>query len=134
MNPYGRPQAYRESAVLTASPEQLVVMLYDGVVRFLRQSEVAFGEGAWTHGGERMSRAEAIIDELLATLNMDAGELAERLQAIYVFCKKTLIEARVDRDPAKIATVIRLFADLREAWDQLAKGGAGRPPVPPLVA
>ena len=136
MNPYGRPQAYRESAVLTASPEQLVVMLYDGALRFLRQSEVAYGEGAWQHGGERMGRAEAIIDELLATLNMDAGELAERLQAIYVFCKKTLIEARLEHEPAKIRTVIRLFADLREAWEQLASGGAagGRPPVPPLVA
>lgn len=135
MNPYGRPQAYRESAVLTASPEQLVVMLYDGALRFLRQTEVAFGEGAWQHGGERMGRAEAIIDELLATLNMDAGELAERLQAIYVFCKKTLIEARLGRDASKINTVIRLFADLREAWDQLASGAAGgRPPVPPLVA
>lgn len=136
MNPYGRPQAYRESAVLTASPEQLVVMLYDGALRFLRQSEVAYGEGAWQHGGERMGRAEAIIDELLATLNMDAGELAERLQAIYVFCKKTLIEARLEHDPGKIRTVIRLFADLREAWEQLASGGAagGRPPVPPLVA
>lgn len=136
MNPYGRPQAYRESAVLTASPEQLVVMLYDGALRFLRQSEVAYGEGAWQHGGERMGRAEAIIDELLATLNMDAGELAERLQAIYVFCKKTLIEARLEREPAKIRTVIKLFADLREAWDQLAGGRAtgGRPPVPPLVA
>jgi len=135
MNPYGRPQAYRESAVLTASPEQLVVMLYDGALRFLRQSEVAFDEGAWKHGGERMTRAEAIIDELLATLNMDAGELAERLQAIYVFCKKTLIEARMEREPAKIQAVIRLFADLREAWEQLASGGAAaRPPVPPLVA
>ena len=51
------------------------------------------GEGAWLHGFEKLSRGEAIIDELLATLNMDAGEIAERLQAIYVFCKKTLIEA-----------------------------------------
>ena len=46
MNPYASPQAYRDSAVLTASPEQLVVMLYDGAVRFLRQAEVAMSEGA----------------------------------------------------------------------------------------
>lgn len=135
MNPYGRPQAYRESAVLTASPEQLVVMLYDGALRFLRQAEVAFAEQAWQHGGDRMSRAEAIVDELLATLNMEAGELADRLQAIYVFCKKTLIEARLQQESAKIRSVIRLLSDLREAWDQLANGSpVGGTPRSPLAA
>ncbi|WP_372788442.1 flagellar export chaperone FliS [Paraconexibacter sp.] len=135
MNPYARPQAYRESSVLTASPEQLVVMLYDGALRFLRQSEAAFGEEAYTHGGERMARAEAIIDELLATLDMGVGELAERLQAIYVFCKRQLIDARLERDATKIRTVIRLLDDLRDAWAQLAAGGGSQgPSMPPLVA
>ena len=88
MNPYARPKAYRETSVLTASPEQLVVMLYDGAIRFLRQAEVAMLETSWLQASEKLSRAEAIIDELLATLNMDAGEIAERLQSIYVFCKR----------------------------------------------
>lgn len=121
MNPYA---SYQESSVLTASPEQLVVMLYDGAVRFLRQSEAAFGEQAWSQGFERMQRAEAIFDELLATLNMDAGELSERLQAIYVFCKKQLIEARLQRDARKVAQVARLLADLRESWAALAVNAA----------
>src|SRR3954471_11616394 len=116
MNPYARPQAYREASVMTASPEQLVVMLYDGAGRFLRQAQAAMGEGAWQHAGERLSRAEAIIDELLATLDMDAGEIAERLQAIYFFCKSRLIEARIDRDPVRVEQVARLIAELREAW------------------
>jgi len=48
MNPYARPQAYREASVMTASPEQLVVMLYDGAGRFLRQAEGAMnGGGTW---------------------------------------------------------------------------------------
>jgi flagellar protein FliS len=85
MNPYARPQAYREASVMTASPEQLVVMLYDGAGRFLRQAEGAMLGGTWMQASEKLSRAEAIIDELLATLDMEAGEIAERLQAIYVF-------------------------------------------------
>ncbi len=121
MNPYAaQSQAYRESSVMTATPEQLVVMLYDGALRFLRQAEIGLAEGAWVHANERLSRAEAIVDELLATLNMEAGELSTRLQAIYVFCKRLLIEARVERSPAKVTNVIRLLADLREAWAQLA--------------
>jgi flagellar protein FliS len=117
MNPYARPQAYREASVMTASPEQLVVMLYDGAGRFLRQAEGAMtGAGTWMQASEKLSRAEAIIDELLATLDMDAGDIAERLQAIYVFCKTRLIEARLERDPGRVDQVARLLAELRDAW------------------
>jgi flagellar protein FliS len=130
MNPYASPQAYRDSAVLTATPEQLVVMLYDGAVRFLRQAEHAMGEGAWMHSSEKLSRGEAIIDELLATLNMDTGEMAERLQAIYVFCKKTLIEARLQRSAEKISHVVALLSSLREAWVKLAEQAAAAQHTP----
>jgi flagellar protein FliS len=104
-------------------------MLYDGAVRFLRQAEVAMNEGAWLHSFEKLSRGEAIIDELLATLNLDTGEIAERLQAIYVFCKKTLIEARIQRTGDKIGQVVALLANLREAWAKLAEQAAATAPA-----
>jgi flagellar secretion chaperone FliS len=116
MNPYARPNAYRENAIMTASPEQLVVMLYDGAGRFLRQAEGSMLDGSWLQAGEKLSRAEAIIDELLATLDMDAGEVADRLQSIYVFCKTSLIQARIERDSVRIDQVARLLGELREAW------------------
>jgi flagellar protein FliS len=116
MNPYANPQAYREASIMTASPEQLVVMLYDGAGRFLKQAEGSMVEGSWLQAGEKLSRAEAIIDELLATLDMDAGEIAERLQAIYIFCKTRLIEARIERDPVRVEQVARLLSELRGAW------------------
>jgi flagellar secretion chaperone FliS len=68
---------------------------------------------------EKLSRAEAIIDELLATLDMDAGEVADRLQSIYVFCKTRLIEARIERDSVRVDQVARLLGELREAWSQV---------------
>ncbi len=121
MNPYASPAAYRNSSVMTASPGQLVVMLYDGMARFLRQAEVLADEGAWTNAGERLTKADAILDELLITLDIEAGgEVAERLQAIYVFCKKLLIEARVDRVSDPIRHAARLLAELREAWAEIA--------------
>ena len=119
MNPYARPNAYRENSILTASPEQLVVMLYDGAGRFLRQAEGSIIDGAWLQASEKLSRAEAIIDELLATLDMDAGEVADRLQSIYVFCKMRLIEARIERDPVRVDQVARRLAELRDAWSQV---------------
>jgi flagellar protein FliS len=129
MNPYASPQAYRQSAVLTATPEQLVVMLYDGAVRFLRQAEIAMSEGAFLHSYDKLGRGEAIIDELIATLNMDTGEIAERLQAIYIFQKRTLIEARVQRSSEKISQVVTLLVSLREAWAKLAEQAAAQAPA-----
>ena len=119
MNPYARPNAYRENSIMTASPEQLVVMLYDGAGRFLRQAEGSMIDGSWLQASEKLSRAEAIIDELLATLDMDAGEVADRLQSIYVFCKTRLIEARIERDPVRVDQVARLLGELRDAWSQV---------------
>jgi len=123
LNPYASPAAYRESAVLTASPEQLVVMLYDGAGRFLRQAEAALSEGAVEHAHDRLNRGEAIIDELLATLDMDQGKISERLQAIYIYCKRCLMEARRERDANKVRLVVRLMGELRDAWAQVAAGG-----------
>ncbi|MBJ7332289.1 MAG: flagellar export chaperone FliS [Solirubrobacteraceae bacterium] len=107
---------------MTASPGQLVVMLYDGAIRFLRQAELTMEEGAIAQANDRMQRAEAILDELLATLNPEAGEITERLAAIYTFCRSELIAARIDRSPRKIKQVIGLLSELREAWNQIAQG------------
>ncbi len=121
MNPYASPQAYRSNSVMTASPGQLVVMLYDGAVRFLKQAEIAMGEGADVHAGGRITKAEAILDELLVTLDMErGGQIAERLQAIYVFCKRLTIEARLERDTARMRKAASLLADLRDAWAEIA--------------
>jgi flagellar protein FliS len=120
MNPYASPQAYRASSVMTASPAQLVVMLYDGAGRFLRQAEIAAEEGAWSHAFDRIEKAEAIVDELLVTLDNEAGEIADRLQGIYVFCKRLLIEARLERDAERIRRTAKLLGDLRDAWAEIA--------------
>jgi flagellar protein FliS len=60
---------------------------------------------------------------------MDTGEIAERLQAIYVFQKKTLIEARVQRSAEKIGQVVALLSSLREAWARLAEQAAAQAPA-----
>ena len=121
MSAYAPPahNAYRESAVLTATPEQLVVMLYDGANRFLTQSAVAMRERRAGLAGEKLRRAEAIIDELLATLDMSVGDVAERLQALYVFFKEHLSTARREQDAGKVEEVARFMAELRTAWAQV---------------
>jgi flagellar protein FliS len=114
------PNVYRQSAVLTATPGQLVVMLYDGAHRFLSQAAAAMREGQLAVSGEKLRRAEAIIDELLATLDLSAGEIALRLQALYAFFKDHLSQARLDRDPGKVEEVAAFMHDLRDSWAQIA--------------
>jgi flagellar protein FliS len=81
-------------------------------------------EGDIPRANDRMQRAEAILDELIATLDKTAGQIAERLEGIYVFCKRLLMEARTERDPAKLEKVRDLMRPLRDSWSELAEGGA----------
>jgi flagellar protein FliS len=119
------PNAYRESAVLTATPEQLVVMLYDGCLRFLHQAAFAMRDEKVAEADARLVRAEAIIDELLSTLDLEqGGVVASRLQGIYVFCIRHLLDARSARDPEMIEKVGELLGELRDAWAQVAAGAA----------
>jgi flagellar protein FliS len=121
VNPYATAQrAYAESSVLTASPERLVVMLYDGAVRFLNQSAAAMREGDRDRSRDKMRRAEAIVDELNIALDMSHGEIPRSLREIYLFSKRTLHAANVHCDPQRIEAVTRLLADLRESWDEIA--------------
>jgi flagellar protein FliS len=113
-------QAYRDSAILTAPPERLVVMLYDGANRFLIQGATALRAGDLSATNDRLRRAEAIVTELRSTLDMSAGEVATNLESIYSFCQRLLLEARLKRDPEKVEEVARLLRELRDAWDQVA--------------
>ena len=122
MTPYATAQqAYRDSAILTAPPERLVVMLYDGANRFLLQGAAAMRAGDLTISNEKMRRAEAIVQELRATLDMSAGQVAVNLDSIYSFCQRLLLEARIKRDAEKIDHVAKLLGELRDAWDQAAQ-------------
>ena len=122
MSTYATAQtaAYKQQSILTAPPGALVVMLFDGANRFLLQAAVAMREDAHLQADQRLRRAEAIIDELLATLNLDAGQIAGHLQGIYLFCKRQLGEARISRDPAIVDWVAEQLAELREAFAQIA--------------
>lgn len=119
------PSAYKQQSILTAPPGRLVVMLYDGCRRFLFQAASAMRDGDRLQSQDRLRRAEAIIDELTVTLDHErGGELAGRLQGIYAFCRRHLMEAALEQEPAKIDEVSELLGELREAWAEIAGSDA----------
>ena len=107
---------YLQTQVQSRTPLELVVMLYDGANRFLTQSAIAMRDGHAGLAGEKLRRAEAIIDELLATLDMAVGEIADRLQALYLFFKEHLMAARIKQDAGKVDEVARFMRELRSSW------------------
>jgi len=122
---YAAPQSYQSNDILTAPPGRLVVLLYDGATKFLRQAAVAMRHGSLERSNKSLQRGEAIIAELLATLDYEkGGEIAASLRDLYLFCQRHLNEARIQRDADKIDVVVELLAELRDAWAQIDPAGA----------
>lgn len=113
---------YRGVQLQTSSPAQLVVMLYDGILRFVTEAHIALDANDRGRSGERIGRALAIIDELTATLDHKfAPELADNLTALYGFCKRRLYDANIKGDGQALADVKAAVAPLREAFATIAK-------------
>src|SRR5690348_10894555 len=110
MTTLATPNAYRESAVMSAPPEMLVVMLYDGARRFLFQAGVAMRDGQIELTNRKLRRAEDIIQHLRDVLDMEQGEIASNLESIYVFCLRQLRQVRFDKNPDVIEHVSSLLA------------------------
>jgi flagellar protein FliS len=116
MTTLATPNAYKESAVLSAPPELLVVMLYDGARKFLFQAGVAMRDGKIELTNRKLRRVEDIIQHLRDALDMDQGEIPANLESIYVFCLRQLREARFEKNPAALEHVSTLLGQLREAF------------------
>jgi flagellar protein FliS len=112
--------AYRRGTVLSATPGELVVMLYDGARRFLRQGAVAMRAGEIERAHNTLRRGERIIGYLDGTLDFEQGELPRLLHANYAFCLAHLNTARLGQDPTKVEEVSELLGELREAFSQAA--------------
>ncbi len=115
------PNTYRQSAVMSASPELLIVMLYDGARRYLYQAGVAMGAGQIELTNRKLIRAEDILQHLRDVLDFDQGEISQNLESIYVFCLRRLRQARFERNPAVLEHVSALLGDLRQAFATIAK-------------
>ncbi len=110
---------YRQTSIQTAPPEQLVVMLYDGAIRFLEQAKLAITDGR--DASAPIGRAQDIIVELLASLDHSAGPVADNLLRLYEFWIQRLFQASIRKDAAMVEEVAAMVRDLREAWATVAQ-------------
>ena len=120
-------QAYRKVATQTATPGQLVLQLYDGILRFLEQARLGFAFDDPKEFNEAINnniqRAHAIIRELDAALNMEqGGEVAVTLRRLYRYFDDRLQHANLTKTEEGITEVVRHVTGLRDAWRDMLTG------------
>jgi flagellar protein FliS len=123
----GALDTYRRTQVQSATPLELVTMLYDGALRFLDSARTAIEQRNIAARRNALSRVLAIISELQSTLNLEhGGEIAASLDRLYNYSNLRLLDAAARNDVAAIDEVKALLATLRDGWDTISKqpGGA----------
>ncbi|MCO6436063.1 MAG: flagellar export chaperone FliS [Phycisphaerae bacterium] len=111
---------YLRDAVMTATPEQLHLMLYDGAIRFTTQARDALAAKDYARSFDRLTRAQNIISEMQSALNHDVNpELCQRVASIYAFLYRKLVDANVQRDVHAVEDALRVLTMERETWQLL---------------
>lgn len=120
MNAYANH--YQRNQVLNAAPEQILVMLYDGAIRFVRQAMQAMENEDVSARVTAIRKALAIVTEFSNTLDFEAGgEIAHDLNRLYDFMSTELIAVNVNGDRARLEPVENILCELREAWVEAAQ-------------
>lgn len=113
--------AYQNSAVTTQSKGRLIVLLYDGAIKFMKLAIKELEAENYEAKGRYINKAQDIINELNAVLDMDAGgEIASNLRKLYCFMNNRLSEANIKRDPQMIREVIELMEELNQSWKAIS--------------
>ena len=111
---------YLRTKILTASPQELRLMLYDGALKFCRQARPALEEKRFEDSYNNLMRAQRIVMELSNSLNHQVNpELCDRLAALYTYLYRRLVEANIERDVAIVDDVIEVLEYERETWQLL---------------
>ena len=117
-NPY---QQYKKTQIDTANQGKLIVMLYDGAIKFINIAIDLIPSRSIEKIHNNIMKAQDIINELITSLNMEVGEISEKLFSIYMYIKKKLIEANIKKEAAPLIEVRDYLIALRDAWEEAAK-------------
>jgi flagellar protein FliS len=119
--PNYRSTAYHETLINTSSPTKLVVMLYQGAIRFLRQGVDDITSKNLGRKAQSIDRAVAIIQHLQSTLDFSSGKgMAEELDRIYTYSLERILAGSTKLDTAPLEEAIKLLSTLLSGWEEIA--------------
>lgn len=121
-NPYAH---YKQTAIQTASPEKLLLMLYDGAIKFGYQAQVALEQKDIEASNKYLGKIQDIVSELMVTLNMDY-EISKNLFNLYEYMNKRLIEANIQKNSEPLFEVMGYLKELREGFAHAAVTAKGQ--------
>ncbi|HEX4997698.1 MAG TPA: flagellar export chaperone FliS [Terriglobia bacterium] len=136
MSSHSAGNVYRQVEVCGSNRVQLVVMLYDGAIRFLRDASIAAEKNDVRRRGFAVNRALAILGELQSTLNFEEGaEIAQSLDRLYTYLTGSILDANLKGESDGFAEAIRLLQVLNSAWTEVSTKSGGSPaPAAPSVS
>jgi len=131
-------QSYRQVATQTASPGQLVLLLYNGIIRFLEQARAGFTLDDPKEFNEtinnNLQRAQAILNELNQALNMaEGGDFAQQMRGLYDYFDRRLQESNMAKTEPGVLEVLKHITVLRDAWAEMLQRGASEPDLASLA-
>ena len=112
--------AYKQNSVTTASPGELTLMLYNGCIKFIGLAKKAIENKKIEQRNYNIQRAQAIISELMATLNMDI-EISKQMLPLYEYMNRRLTDANIKNDTAILEEVEGLVIEFRDTWKEVIK-------------
>lgn len=116
-NPYLKQ--YKKNQIETATPEEVLILLYDGAIQFLNKAKIAFEQEDFSSYSNHLIGAEKIILEFMNTLDMEiGGDLAVNLYRLYEYLYRSLINANLNKDISKVDEVLKILKGLRETWQK----------------
>lgn len=122
-------QAYLDVGLSTASPERLLLLLWDRLIVDLDVADDALERGDLHTASERLIHAQDITFELRSTLRVDVWEGAARLAQVYAYAEERLVAANVQKDPAIVAECRHLLVPLRDAFHAAASQAMAERPL-----
>ena len=129
MNPYLK--TYQRNEVETASPEKILILLYDGAIQFLNKVKIAMQNNNVPEIHNNIIGCEEIIEEFINTVDEEkGGDFAIRIKALYQYFYNTLVMANIKKDESKIDEVLKHLIELRATWKQaIAIANSQKTPV-----
>jgi flagellar protein FliS len=123
MTSSGQVGAYQAVQATTAEPGQLVLLLFDGAVRFLTRAQRRLEAGDVAQFAQSIARAQAILAELRSSLNHEqGGEVAENLERLYEFMQRHLSLGLISRSGTHVEQVLRPLQTIREGFQAAVAG------------
>jgi flagellar protein FliS len=112
--------AYGNSKILTATPAELTLMLYEGAIKFCNLASMAISKSELEKANLNIIKAERIITELRTTLNFKYA-VAQEFELVYDYIYRRLIEANIKKDPEVLEEALTYIREMRDTWKEVMK-------------